>query len=64
MRKPAFWSLRRWPRSCPLSATAGAQAGDNEKCYGIAKAGKERLPDGDPFLGRGHVGHRRRRPIS
>ena len=23
-----------------LSATAGAQAADNEKCYGIAKAGK------------------------
>ena len=23
-----------------LSATAGAQAGDNEKCFGIAKAGK------------------------
>jgi uncharacterized membrane protein len=22
-----------------LSATAGAQAADNEKCYGIAKAG-------------------------
>ena len=23
-----------------LSATAGAQAADNEKCYGVAKAGK------------------------